>query len=168
MLFNEFATIKIELTLHIFFKEINIPLAYFGILWAALNYSAGLASFNTHRIILSTNKILFIVSIIIFISFVCLSYSITLFGLFFIFTIYLMRGIVTPILRNEININAYSDIRATILSIRSFFIRISFAIIAPILGYIAERDSLSSSFYILAIFVGSLLFLSSYKFNRLD
>ena len=151
-----------------FFKEINIPLAYFGILWAALNYSAGLASFNAHRITLSTDKILFIISIIIFISFICLSYSMSLFGLFFIFTIYLLRGIVTPILRNEININTYSDIRATILSVRSFFIRISFAIIAPILGYIAEYDSLSSSFYILAFFVGSLLFLSSYKFNRLD
>ena len=33
-----------------FFKSINIPLAYFGILWAVLNFSAGLTSFNAHLI----------------------------------------------------------------------------------------------------------------------
>ena len=29
-----------------FFKEVGVPLAYFGILWAGLNFSAGITSFN--------------------------------------------------------------------------------------------------------------------------
>ena len=151
-----------------FFKEVNIPLAYFGILWAALNYSAGLTSFNAYRIRCSTNKLLFLISLLMFMSFVFLASSISLFGLIFIFIIYFLRGIVTPTLRNEININTPSDRRATILSIRSFIIRISFAITAPAIGYIAEHHSLSSSFYILAVFIGLFSFLSSYKVSRLD
>ena len=86
----------------------------------------------------------------------------------FIFIIYFLRGIVTPILRNEININTTSDKRATILSIRSFLIRISFAIVAPSIGYFAENQSLSLSFYILGVLVGFVSLMSAYKFSRLD
>ena len=32
-----------------FFKEVGIPLVYFGILWAGLNISAGLTSINAHQ-----------------------------------------------------------------------------------------------------------------------
>ena len=79
--------------------------------------------------------------------------TVSFFGLVFIFCIYLLRGIITPILRNEININTTSNKRATVLSIRSFIIRISFAISAPILGYIAENYSLANSFYVTRSFV---------------
>ena len=151
-----------------FFKEIEIPLAYYGILWAALNYSAGVTSYNAHKISCSTNSLLFIISIIMLMSFFFIGSNISLFGLLFIFIIYFLRGIITPILRNEININTTSDKRATILSIRSFLIRISFAIIAPIIGYFAENESLSLSFYILGVLVGFVSLMSAYKFSRLD
>ncbi|MEC7863688.1 MAG: MFS transporter [Bacteroidota bacterium] len=153
-----------------FFKEAGVPLAYFGILWAGLNFSAGFTSFNAHQFY-STNKkykILIYMSLGMIISFIALGYNISLFGLIFIFIIYLLRGIITPILRNEINLNTTSNKRATVLSIRSFIIRISFAISAPILGYIAENYSLANSFYILAVFVGLFSCLSSYRLTRLD
>ena len=103
-----------------------------------------------------------------FILFILLGINISMYGLLFIFLIYLLRGIITPLLRNEININTTSNKRATVLSIRSFIIRISFAVCAPFLGYIAENYSLSSSFYILAIIVGAISFFSSYKLSKLD
>ena len=103
-----------------------------------------------------------------FISFILLGFNNSLFGLIFILIIYLLRGIVTPILRNEININTTSNKRATVLSVRSFIIRISFAICAPILGYIAENNSLASSFYILAVVVGFFSLLASFRLSKLD
>ena len=103
-----------------------------------------------------------------FISFILLGINISTYGLLFILFIYLLRGVITPILRNEININTSSNKRATVLSIRSFIIRISFAICAPILGYIAEHYTLANSFYILATIVGFFSFLSSYKLSKLD
>ena len=108
------------------------------------------------------------ITLAMFISFVLLAVNNSVYGLLFILFIYLLRGVITPILRNEINIHTSSNKRATVLSIRSFIIRISFAICAPILGYIADNYSLASSFYILAIIVGLFSFLSSYKLSKLD
>ena len=100
------------------------------------------------------HKTLIYISLSMFILFILLGINISIYGLFLILFIYLLRGVITPILRNEINSNTSSNKRATVLSIRSFIIRISFAICAPILGYNAEYYSLASSFYILSIIVG--------------
>ena len=153
-----------------FFKEIELPLSYYGILWASLNFSAGLTSYNAHKIetLTNNNKQLLYNALIIVISFLALGLNISLYGLFFIFIIYLSRGFITPVLRNYININTTSEKRATVLSIRSFIIRISFAATAPLLGYIGENHSLSSSFYLLSIIVGTFALISSYKISRLD
>ena len=153
-----------------FFKEVGVPLAYFGILWAGLNFSAGITSFNSYKIEnkQDNHNILIYLSLGMIISFILLGFNNSLFGLFFILIIYLLRGIVTPILRNEININTTSDKRATVLSIRSFIIRVSFVICAPILGYIADDYSLQNSFYVLACLVGVFLLLSCYKLYRID
>ena len=164
------ATLSIAWFAQPFFKEVGIPLAYFGIIWAGLNFSAGLTSFNSHKFEKNKNnyKLLIYISLLMITSFILLGFNNSIFGLTFIFIIYLLRGIVTPILRNEININTTSNKRATVLSIRSFFIRISFAICAPILGYIAENYSLANSFYILAVAVGLFSLLASFRLFKLD
>ena len=164
------ATLSIAWFAQPFFKEVGVPLAYFGILWAGLNFSAGLTSFNSHKFDKKENNysMLIYLSLAMFISFILLGFNNSLFGLIFILIIYLLRGIVTPILRNAININTTSNKRATVLSVRSFIIRISFAICAPILGYIAENYSLASSFYILAVVVGFFSLLASFRLSKLD
>jgi len=153
-----------------FFKEVEIPLAYFGILWAGLNFSAGLTSFNSHKFDKdeSNTKMLLYLALAMATSFVFLGFNISLFGIIFIVFIYLLRGIVTPILRNAINENTSSNKRATVLSIRSFIIRISFAICAPIFGYLADTYSLNITFYTLAIIVGVFSVLSAIRLNRLE
>ena len=45
------------------------------------------------------------------------------------------------------------------MSIRSFIIRTSFAIIAPFIGWIADQYGLNSAFLIMAIFVSILAIL---------
>ena len=152
-----------------FFKAINTPLAYFGVLWAALNFSAGITSFNAHQLSYKYNvyKVLFFISLSMTISFIMLGYNTSVFGLIFILFIYLLRGLVTPILRNAINENTSSNKRATVLSIRSLIIRVSFAISAPILGYIADNYSLAISFYGLAILVGFFSILSAIKLYKI-
>jgi len=153
-----------------FFNQVGVPLAYFGILWAGLNFSAGITSFNAHKFDKKENNysMLIYLSLAMFISFILLGFNDSLLGLIFILIIYLLRGIVTPILRNEINTNTTSNKRATVLSVRSFIIRISFAICAPILGYIAENYSLANSFYLLAVVVGFFSLLASFRLSKLD
>jgi MFS family permease len=153
-----------------FFKEVGIPLAYFGVLWAGLNFSAGLTSFNAYKFDKKENnyKMLIYLSLAMVMSFILLGFNSSMYGLIFILIIYLLRGIVTPILRNAINENTTSNKRATVLSIRSFIIRISFATCAPILGYIAENYALANSFYVLALVVGVFSLIASFRLSSLD
>ena len=160
------ATLSIAWLAQPFFQEINIPILYFGLLWALLNLTAGISSFNSHKF--SSKSNIFKYSIIMIVSFILLSLYQSLVGLIFIFIIYAIRGLVTPLLKNLININISSEKRATILSIRSFIIRISFATIAPFLGFIADKKSLQYSFFILTIIIIITLCLSCYKLYKLD
>ena len=160
------ATLSIAWLAQPFFQEINIPILYFGLLWALLNLTAGISSFNSHKFNSKNN--IFKYSIIMIVSFILLSIYQSLVGLIFIFIIYAVRGLVTPLLKNLININISSEKRATILSIRSFIIRISFATIAPFLGFIADKKSLQYSFFILTLIIIITLCLSCFKLYKLD
>ena len=164
------ATLSIAWFCQPFFNNIGIPIIYFGVIWALLNLSVGVTSFNSH-LFEKKMKPLTIMSVMAFLMPLCfflLAYFNSFFSLLFILLIYLLRGLVTPILRTYININTTSDRRATVLSIRSFMIRISFAIIAPSMAYISEITNLMYAFYIIGFIVASISLLSVYKLSNLD
>ena len=166
-----FATLSMAWFVQPFLIEIHFYLGYYGILWAILNFSAGITSYNAYKIYekMKSYNLLIFISLIMSISFIMLGLNITYLGLVFIFIIYFIRGIVTPILRNEININIESNKRATVLSIRSLFIRLTFAILAPILAYISEINfSLTITFILMGLIIGAISFFSSYKLKKID
>ncbi|MBT6808023.1 MAG: MFS transporter [Flavobacteriales bacterium] len=138
-----------------FFESLEIPLFYYGVLWAALNITAGISSYSSHKTEEkhNTNNLLLKLGVFMSISFLLVYFSPNYFGLIFIFIIYYLRGIVTPLLKNKININTTSKIRATVMSVRSFVLRISFAIVAPILGIMADNKSIISSYLFLSIVI---------------
>ena len=75
-------------------------------------------------------------------------------ALLFLFLFYLVRGYATPMLRDLTNQNCSSEIRATVLSIRSLLVRTSFSLFGPLIGTIAGRISLGAA---LMLF-GTILF----------
>jgi hypothetical protein len=85
---------------------------------------------------------------------------------------YFSRGIATPVLKDYINRITSSDIRATVLSLRSLIIRANFSILAPLFGYMTDRLTLSQAFIIIGIIFTILtgssifLFLRSLEQNR--
>ena len=155
------ATLSIAWFVQPFLMEIDTPIIYYGIIWAFLNFSAGTTSYYSY--LFNNHNLLIYISLTMIISFIILGLNISCFGLIFIILIYLLRGVITPNLRNLININSTSERRATVLSLRSFVIRISFAIIAPILGYLTDSYNISYVFYVLAIIVGLTSILAVYK-----
>ena len=163
------ATLSVAWFCQPFFKSVGIPIVYFGIIWAGLNLSVGLTSFNSYLLEKKIKPInlMMMLSLLMPLCFLLIAYYNSLFSLLFILLIYLLRGIITPILRNYININTTSNKRATVLSIRSFMIRIAFAITAPFLAYISENTSLVYSFYSLGIFIAFFSLLSVYKLSKL-
>lgn len=161
-----FATLSIAWFAQPLFKDLEIDIFYFGILWASLNAAAGVTSFNSHIFEkkVSPFNLMLIVSSIMIISFFLIGFISHISVLIFVFLIYLLRGVITPVLRSYINDITPSNKRATVLSIRSFFIRIFFASMAPIIGYIADSYDLDYAFYFIAIFVTFFSFLSISRF----
>ena len=154
-------TLSIAWFVQPFLMEIDTPLIYYGIIWASLNIITGITSYYSY--IFEKGKVLIYISLSMLISFILLGFNISIYGFIFIVLIYLMRGIITPNLRNLININSTSERRATVLSLRSFVIRISFALIAPILGFITDVYEISYVFYFLGLLVGLSSLLAVYK-----
>ena len=154
-------TLSIAWFVQPFLMEINTPLVYYGIIWAFLNITAGITSYYSY--LFNNSNVLIVISLMMIISLIVLGFNISLYGFTFIVAIYIIRGIITPNLRNLININSTSERRATVLSLRSFVIRISFAVIAPILGYVTDVYDISYVFYSLALIVGITSLLAVYK-----
>ena len=154
-------TLSIAWFVQPFLMEIKTPLVYYGIIWASLNIIAGITSYYSY--FFNSSNILIVISLMMIISLIALGFNISLYGFIFIVAIYIIRGIITPKLRNLININSTSERRATVLSLRSFVIRISFAVIAPILGYVTDVYDISYVFYSLALIVGITSLLAVYK-----
>ena len=147
-----------------------MPLKYFGFSWAILNLLTGISSINAYRLqrLFSKNRILIFISLSISISIFLLSKSTAILGLILITTVYIIRGLATPVMRTYINDLTPSNMRATVLSVRSFCIRVTFAVIAPLMGWIADIYTLSQSFLFLGIIVGITSLLASLKLKALS
>ena len=130
-----------------FFQAAKLPVSLFGIMWTLLNLSVGLSaifSFRVERLLGQRRSLVLIIGGLTACYFLA-SWQISLTGIAFLFLFYLIRGVTHPILKDYINRYTNSEVRATILSLRDFCIRINFAIIGPVLGFIADRFSLGSA-----------------------
>ncbi len=142
------ATLTFAWLVQPFFKAIDLPVEMFGIFWTALNLTVGISSVFAHRVEIFLGKRYTLLVIILFLSvgYFLAGIAITFWGIAFMFLFYLVRGLATPILKNYINQYTESEVRATMLSVRNFIIRITFAVIGPLLGWITDNISLNYAF----------------------
>jgi hypothetical protein len=138
-----------------FFGEINLDLKLYSPVWAILNLSVGLVAFVAYRIEEKLKPTLSIILIAILIpsGYLALSFFHTYKGLLIILIFYLVRGYATPVLKDYIHRITSSGIRATVLSIRNFAIRLIFAITAPFLGWVTDTYS-----FMIALKMAALIF----------
>jgi len=141
-----------------FLKDIGVNMKNYGLVWAALNIIVGVFAFRAHHIEKRFTELtsLYIIGIITVSTYFFIGTHMTYLSLLVLFLFYANRGYATPLLRNYINRYTVSNVRATVMSVRSFIIRISFAIIAPFIGWIADNHSLNSAFYTMGI-IGSVV-----------
>ncbi|MEJ6711853.1 MAG: MFS transporter [Flavobacteriales bacterium] len=135
-------------------KELNISMENYGLIWAFLNGIVGIFAFFAHRLEQKTTELksLFMVGLISVFTYFFIGNHIGYLSLFVLIIFYANRGFATPLLRNHINKHTESSRRATVLSIRSFIIRITFAIVAPFIGWIADQYGLASAFQFMGFF----------------
>ncbi|NOQ24940.1 MAG: MFS transporter [Bacteroidales bacterium] len=132
---------------------IEIPLFYFGIIWPVLNLTVGAVALFAYKIEAKFKKTnsLILITIFIPLGYIALSQVVGYWGLLILFIFYVFRGFATPILKDYINQLCNSDVRATVLSVRNFVIRIFFAIIGPFVGWQTDKFSLESAILLTGI-----------------
>lgn len=118
-----------------------------GIIWAALNLTIGLTTLLAHKIEkrLSQKKIIIFITCSVSAAYILTGLFETIFILPVLFFFYFTRGIATPVLKDYINRMCEADMRATVLSVRNFAIRILFAGFGPIIGWYADIYSINDA-----------------------
>ncbi len=149
------STLSMAWFTQIYYTNLGLSLSVMGIIWFALNMAPGITSIYAHKIekLLGMRKTIFVIIFFIPVGYLLLSTTLTIFGLFILFIFYLARGIATPVLKDYINKITPSDIRATVLSIRSLLIRVTFAIVGPAMGKVSDVYGIQSALLISGIFI---------------
>lgn len=143
--------------------HIDLPTALFGVVWTVLNLTVGIAALYSDMLNarLGENRTYTLILISIVSGYLAISFNLNYFCLFLFLLFYIVRGFATPILKGYINRQTFSEMRATVLSIRNFIIRLIFAAMAPFIGWLNDAFSLAFALRIsaLMILVPGLLFL---------
>ena len=154
-----------------FFEYTKIDIAWFGILWTTLNLTVAITSYTAHRLEKRVGQkgSILLISLLIPLGYLALSRFHLPIGLVVLYLFYLVRGYATPVLKDYINRITASHIRATVLSVRNFIIRLLFALTGPLLGWVKDLYSLPQAlslagviFLIISILT-AILFISSGK-----
>lgn len=143
--------------------ELNTPTSWFGIIWTVLNLTVGISALYSDKLdhYLGSQRMYALILFFIAGGYVAVAFNISYVGLVFLFLFYIVRGFATPVLKGYINQITFSEMRATVLSIRNFVIRLMFAAIAPFIGWLNDLYSLSTALLATAIiiFIPGILFL---------
>ena len=123
---------------------LKTPVSWYGVIWTVLNLTVGFAALWSDRVdnYFGPRKMGILILVFIVGGYVSLAFNLTYAGLAILFVFYIFRGFATPILKGYINQMTFSDMRATVLSIRNFIIRLMFAAIAPFIGWLNDMYSL--------------------------
>ncbi len=126
---------------------------WIGVIWSALNLTVAIISFETYRIytVMSNRQISLMLVLGIAVGFAGVGLFYTHWSLGFIFLIYMMRGVASPVLLDFVNKATPSDMRATVLSVRGLIIRVVFAVVAPFLGWLSDVYSVQQAFLLAGV-----------------
>lgn len=143
---------------------LKTPTSYYGIIWTVLNLTVGFAALYSDRAdrYFGLKKMGILILTVIAGGYVALAFNLTYAGLAILLVFYIFRGFATPILKGYINQMTFSEMRATVLSIRNFIIRLIFAAVAPFIGWLNDVYSLQTALLVSAviIFIPGAVFLA--------
>jgi len=159
------ATLSMAWVYPLYLKEIGFGEIHIGSTSTVLNLVVGMTTLFAYKIEqkLRPKSTVIGTTLVITGAFVAAGLLHSLYVLPVLLIFYFSRGIATPVLKDYINRITSSEMRATVLSIRSLIIRANFSVLAPLFGYMTDQLSLSQAFVIIgAIFMlltGSSIFL---------
>ncbi len=151
------ATLCMAWTCQVYFVGQGLTEVTITPLWVVLNLTVALVAAVAHTTRDRLGRRLSLALIVVYIpcAYILLGSLPLLPALAALLLFYAIRGYATPVLKDLTNQYCTSDIRATVLSIRSLIIRIGFAVLGPLIGFISREASLGKAL----VLAGSLLLL---------
>ena len=123
-----------------YWKEIGVPVAYFGYLWAGFNLtvalSGRLAGMVKHKV--GVGVMLFFIGLLPVVGYGGMAISGAVPGIIAGMAFQISRGFNQVILRDALNMRVSGDMRATANSIASLGFRLSFALVGPFMGMLID------------------------------
>jgi MFS family permease len=167
------ATLCMAWTCQIYFITVGFSEIQITPLWVLFNLTVAAVSAYTVKVVntIGQKRAIIIIIAVMPLSYILLGILPLIPALFTIYLFYLVRGYTTPLLRDLTNNNCGSEIRATVLSMRSLLVRISFSIAGPAIGYCSAATSLSTGLIVfgtalLAGFLPAGLFLLRIHYSK--
>lgn len=142
-----------------FWESEQIPIHYFGYLWAIFN----LVVAATARAATSLNRyfgrivMLWTIALLPAAGYLGMSLLAGIMGIISGLLLNVTRGLATVLLRDDLNQMVGGDIRATANSITNLGVRLNFALMGPFVGAIIDSKGYSATFALLGALFGILL-----------
>ena len=134
-----------------YMQTLDVPLSWFGPIWAAANLCVSFGSLVSHRIQfhLGPRGTPFLLLALVVAGYAGLAFSQAIWGFAFYFLLTIMRGIQGPFLRLALQKQSERHERASMLSLKSLVFRLGFVITGPLVGVLADHSGLSLAFLVL-------------------
>jgi MFS family permease len=153
-----------------YFELLEIPIKYFGALYALFTIFSAISSKQSHKIeeYIGEQKSITLLTILTGIGLLLMSKFIFILSIAFILIFQFIRGFYTVIISDYINKLTDSSIRATVLSAQNLIARIFYALLMPVFGYLTDIYTLQQTLGIMGLTIliiggGLLLIMHRYK-----
>jgi MFS family permease len=134
-----------------YMQEHGVPLAWFGPIWAVANLAVSLGSLLSARarFHLGTRGVIWLCLLLTAAGYLGLALTTAVWGCAWYLLLTLMRGLQGPLVRMHLQHLSTRGERASILSLKSLIFRLGFAVTAPLIGALADREGLATTLLIL-------------------
>ncbi len=144
-----------------YWEENNLPLMWFGVLWAGYSVVGAVSNHFSHGLEkkMGTKAVLMMCALLVSVSYLLVPHVEFLVGTVLISLFYVARGIFQPLFKEGFNHRLKEEFRATANSIYSLVFRLAFVVIGPLLGLYVDNFELLGLFTLLGtIFMGFAIF----------
>jgi len=151
-----------------YMQQHDVPLAWFGPVWAGANLTVAMCALTSHRVHASLgdrNMILLCIALILA-GYFGLGLIGGTFGFLFYYLLTSMRGLRGPMFLSHTQVESPSANRASILSLQALAFRVAFIMTGPFVGRLADRVEVQQTFHFLLYGFLVLLPPLSYLFHR--
>ena len=149
--FYGLATFYVVWLIQPYWEDYGVPLALFGVLWAAKNFTVALAAKYCSPLEqrFGPVPVLLVMSALPILGYFGMALDGGIIGLILAFSFYISRGFHQVILTDAFNARVPSEFRATANSLTGFLFRLMFIVSGPLVGYLYEWQGMSTTLAVL-------------------